>query len=130
LFSQPSSGNCNLFVLMLFPLGPAFKIAYIWFWISFISHVINYHHNHIFFLLGVFRLLVGTLGRSVFLMAGVCRGVRRIKKSSEIRAQAVTVHQTWFFFQHSKSNLGWILRCPHPGSWVLGPKSWSPAGNT
>ena len=33
-------------------------------------------------------------------------------------------------FQHSKSNLGWILRCPHPGSWVLGPKSWSPAGNT
>ena len=33
-------------------------------------------------------------------------------------------------FQHSKSNLGWILRCPHPGLWVLGPKSWSPAGNT
>ena len=33
-------------------------------------------------------------------------------------------------FQHSKSNLDWILRCPHPGSWVLGPKSWSPAGNT
>ena len=36
VFSQPSSGNCNLFVLMLFPPGPAFKIAYIWFWISFI----------------------------------------------------------------------------------------------
>ena len=57
VFSQPSSGNCNLFVLMLFPPGPAFKIAYIWFWISFISHVINYHHHHIFFLLGVFSSL-------------------------------------------------------------------------
>ena len=57
LFSQPRSGNCNLFVLMLFPPGPAFKIAYIWFWISFISHVISYHHHHIFFLLGVFSSL-------------------------------------------------------------------------
>ena len=28
-FSQPNSGNCNLFVLMLFPLGPAFIIFYI-----------------------------------------------------------------------------------------------------
>lgn len=31
LCSQPSSGNCNLFVLMLFPPGPAFIISYIWF---------------------------------------------------------------------------------------------------
>jgi hypothetical protein len=29
------------------------------------------------------------------LMAGVCKGVRRMKKSSEIRAQTVTAHQTW-----------------------------------
>ena len=28
VFSQPSSGNCNLFVLMLFPLGPAFIMSH------------------------------------------------------------------------------------------------------
>ena len=60
-----------------------------------IFHAIYYHHNHHFFLLGVSCLLVGALGRSLLLIAGVCKGVRRMKKSSEIPAQAVTAHQTW-----------------------------------
>ena len=37
---------------------------------------------------------LGLWGRSLLLIAGVCKGVRRMKKISEIRAQAVTVHQT------------------------------------
>ena len=97
VFSQPSSGNCNLFVLMLFPLGPAFIMSH--------SLTLNFsclsspmliydHHNHYFFLLGVSRLLVRVLGRSLFLIAGVCKGVRRMKKSSETRAQAVAAQQT------------------------------------
>ena len=96
-FSQPSSGNCNLFVLMLFPLGPAFIMSHsltFEFQLFGISHAIYYHHNHYFFLLGVSHLLVGALGRSLCLIAGVCKGVRRMKKSTEIRAQAVTAHQT------------------------------------
>ena len=96
-FSQPSSGNCNLFVLMIFPLGPACIMSHsliFEFQLFVISHAIYDHHNHYFFLLGVSRLLVGALGRSLFLMAGVCKGVRRMKKSSEIRAQTVTAHQT------------------------------------
>ena len=59
-----------------------------------ISHAISYHHNYIFFLLGVSNLLVGTLGRSLFLIAGVCKRVRGMKKSSEIPAQGVRGHQT------------------------------------
>ena len=59
-----------------------------------IFHAIYYHHNRHVFLLGVSCLLVGALGRSLLLIAGVCKGVRRMKKISEIRAQAVTVHQT------------------------------------
>ena len=98
VFSQPSSGNCNLFVLMLFPLGPAFIMSHsltIEFQLFVISHAIYDHHNHYFFLLGVSPLLVGALGRFLFLIAGVCKGVRRMKKSSEIRAQAVAAQQTW-----------------------------------
>ena len=96
-FSRPSSGNCNLSVLMLFPLGPAFIMSHsltFEFQLFVISHAIYDHHNHYFFLLGVSRLLVGALGRSLFLIAGVCKGVRRMKKSSETRAQAVAAQQT------------------------------------
>lgn len=69
--------------------------SYIEFQLFVISHAIYDHHNHYFFLLGVSRLLVGALGRSLFLIAGVCKGVRRMKKSSETRAQAVAAQQTW-----------------------------------
>ena len=94
VFSQTNSGNCNLLVLMLFPLGPAVMYSTFDFQSFVIFHAIYYHHNHHFFLLGVSCLLVGALGRSLYLIAGVCKRVRRMKKSSEIRAQAVTVHQT------------------------------------
>ena len=45
IFSQPSSGNCNLLVLMLLPLGPVFIRSYMWFSFVVISHAIYYHQS-------------------------------------------------------------------------------------
>ena len=61
------------------PLGPAFIISYIWFSVfcHLPCHILSSQSS--FFLLGVSRLLVGTLGRSLFLTAGVCNGVRKMK---------------------------------------------------
>ena len=55
--------------------------------------IIIFNHHH-FFLLGVSCLLVGPFWDvPCFLIAGVCKGVRKMKKSSQIPAQAVTAHQ-------------------------------------
>ena len=61
------------------PLGPAFIISYIWFSVfcHLPCHILSSQSS--FFLLGISRLLVGTLGRSLFLTAGVCNGVRKMK---------------------------------------------------
>ena len=134
VFSQPSSRNCNLFVLMLFPLGPAFIMSHsltFEFQLFVISHANIWSSQPLFFPVGRFSSLGWGFG--TFLVFD-CRCLQRGAEDEKIQwnscASCRSSTNMKNCFQHSKSNLGWILRCPHPGSWVLGPKSWSPAGNT
>ena len=124
-FSQPNSGNCNLSVLMVFPLGPAFIIPYIWFLYRFLSSPIPYiyiycYHNPHFLLLDVSCLLIGTLGLSFFWLQVFARA-RRIKKSVKFlrKLSQLTKHDLFLSkpFKYSKHILHCILACPHPRSW-------------
>ena len=124
VFSQPNSGNCNLLVLMLFPLRPAFKIFYIWF--SIFCHLSCHLLSSQSSCFPVGRFLSLGWGFGTFL-AFDCRCLQRgaedEKKQWNSCASCHSSPNMKKCFQHSKSNLGWILRCPHPGSWVLGPRS-------
>ena len=123
-FSQPNSGNCNLLVLMLFPLGPAFIIFYIWF--SIFCHLSCHLLSSQSSCFPVGRFLSLGWGFGTFL-AFDCRCLQRGAEDEKNQWNScASCHSSPNMkncFQHSKSNLGWILRCPHPGSWVLGPRS-------
>ena len=93
-FSQPNSGNCNLFVLMLFPLGPAFIIFYIWF--SIFCHLSCHILSSQSSLFPVGRFLSLGWGFGAFL-AFDCRCLQRGAEDEKIQwnSCAVTAHQTW-----------------------------------
>ena len=75
IFSQPSSGNCNLLVLMLFPLGPVFIRSYMWFSFVVISHAIYYHQSS-FSPVGRFLSLGWDFGT---LLVFDCRCLQRVR---------------------------------------------------
>ena len=105
--------------------------SYIEFQLFVISHANIWSSQPLFFPVGRFSSLGWGFG--TFLVFD-CRCLQRGAEDEKIQwnscASCRSSTNMKKCFQHSKSNLGWILRCPHPGSWVLGPKSWSPAGNT
>ena len=75
IFSQPSFGNCNLFVLTLFPLGPVFIGSYMCFSFFVIFHAIYYHQSS-FSPVGRFLSLGWDFGT---LLVFDCRCLQRVR---------------------------------------------------
>ena len=105
-FFQPNSGNCNLSVLMLFPLGPAFIIPYIWFLYRFLSSPIPYIYIYIllsqssFSPAGRFLSLDWDFGTFLFLIAGVCKSAEDEKNPSNSCASCHSSTNMIYFFQN------------------------------
>ena len=100
-FSQPNSGNCNLSVLMVFPLGPAFIIPYIWFLYRFLSSPIPYIVITILiFSCWTFRVSWLGLWDFPFLIAGVCKSAEDEKNPSNSCASCHSSPNMIYFFQN------------------------------
>ena len=121
-FSQPNSGNCNLSVLMVFPLGPAFIIPYIWFLHRFLSSPIPYIVITIL-IFSCWTFLVSWLGlwdfpffdcRCLQERGGWKKSVKFLRKLSQLTKHDLFLSKP---FKYSKQILHWILGCPHPRSW-------------
>ena len=88
-FSRSSSGNYNLFVLMLFPLGPALIIPEFWF-------IIFCHLPcHIIIIFSCNAFLVSSFGHFGTFLVSDCKCLRTSAESEKIISRtSVTAHQT------------------------------------